>query len=173
MNMNRSLPLSPSSRPARLAAEVCAIVLVAGGLLAPAADAGDRPMRDGAGVQRAEAKRFTSKTVEARRTETGRERNTTWTGADGRTATRKDVTTRTDNGYTRSSVATGPNGNTATREAVVERDREAGVRTREVISTGPRGGTSSVSDVLTRTEDGYIREVSRDRTPPPADAANP
>lgn len=172
MHTHPSLSLDPPARPARLAAGLCAIVLATGCLLAPSADAGDRPKRDGAGMQRGEAKRFSSKTVETRRTATGRERDTTWTGADGRTATRRDVTTRTDNGYTRSSVATGPAGNTATREAVVERDREAGVRTRQVTSTGPRGGTSSVSDVITRTDTGYTREVTRERTPP-ADGTNP
>jgi hypothetical protein len=70
-----------------------------------------------------------------------RARNVEWTGPQGQQAKRTDVTQRTDSGYTRQSTATGPNGGIATRSVVATRDREAGT---------------------------WTKDVTVDRTPPPA-----
>lgn len=89
-----------------------------------------------------------------------RTRDVAWQGPDGRTATRRDVTTKTDDGYTRSSAFTNPAGKTVTREASVANDREAGTRTREATTTLPDGRTRSVDDVVTRTDGGYARDTT-------------
>jgi hypothetical protein len=78
------------------------------------------------------APRWDSKTVQTQRTATGHDRHTTWTGQ---------------------------NGKTATRDAVVTNDKESGTRTREITSTGPNGKTRTVNDVTTRTDTGYDRET--------------
>jgi len=67
---------------------------------------------------------------------------------------------RTENGHTSHSTWTGENGKTATRDANVVNDREAGTRTRGVTSTGPEGKTRTVNDVTTRTEDGHTRNTT-------------
>jgi hypothetical protein len=94
---------------------------------AAAADRGARPQT------RPAPQRWESKHVEHRRTDNGHQHNTTWTGKDGKTAT---------------------------REATVARDKEAGTRTRDVTYTGPDGATRTVNDVTTRTDDGYTRATT-------------
>src|SRR5262245_2542292 len=74
--------------------------------------------------------------------------------------TRTTERQRTDNGHTRTDTWTGANGRTATRDAVVSNDREAGTRTRNVDYTGPNGKTSSVDSVRTRTDDGFTRNTT-------------
>lgn len=89
-----------------------------------------------------------------------RTRDVLWTGPNGQTATRQDVTTKTENGYTRDSTFTNPQGKTTTREAEVVRDREAGTRTRDVTTTLPDGRTRTLNDVTQRTENGYTRDTT-------------
>ena len=89
-----------------------------------------------------------------------RTRDVAWQGPDGGTATRRDVTTKTDDGYTRSSAITNAAGKTVTRDASVVNDREAGTRTRESTTTLPDGRTRSMDDVVTRTDGGYTRETT-------------
>jgi hypothetical protein len=67
---------------------------------------------------------------------------------------------RTDNGHTSHSTWTGENGKTATRDAAVVNDREAGTRTRDVTYTGPEGKTRTVNDVTQRTENGHTRDTT-------------
>lgn len=67
---------------------------------------------------------------------------------------------RTENGHSRTDTWTGPDGRTATRDAVVTNDREAGTRTRNVDYTGPDGRTRSVDSVTTKTEDGIDRQTT-------------
>ena len=74
--------------------------------------------------------------------------------------TRTTERQRTENGHTRTDTWTGANGRTATRDAVVTNDREAGTRTRNVDYTGPNGGTTSVDSVRTRTEDGFASSTT-------------
>ena len=74
--------------------------------------------------------------------------------------TRTTERQRTDNGHTRTDTWTGANGRTATRDAVVSNDREAGTRTRNVDYTGPNGKTASADSVRTRTEDGFTRNTT-------------
>jgi hypothetical protein len=74
--------------------------------------------------------------------------------------TRTTERQRTETGHTRTDTWSGPEGKTATREAVITNDREAGTRTREVDYTGPNGGTASVDSVRTRTEDGFTRSTT-------------
>ncbi len=74
--------------------------------------------------------------------------------------TRTTERQRTENGRTRTDTWTGPNGKTATRNAEVTNDREAGTRTREVDYTGPNGKTASVDSVRTRTDDGFTRTTT-------------
>ncbi len=106
-------------------ASACALATVLGALvLQSPALAGKR---DGQA-----APRWESKTIQTQRNATGSERHTTWAGQ---------------------------NGKTATRDAVVTRDREAGTRTRDVTSSGPNGKTRTVKDVTTRTDTGYDRET--------------
>jgi hypothetical protein len=113
--------------------------------------------------------------------------------------TRQTVRQRTENGHTRSDTWTNAQGKTVTRDAEVVRDKEAGTRTRDVVTTLPDGRTRTVNDVTQRTENGFTRDttitnpngstlqrdvtvtvdketktvtkdVSVDRTPPPAPA---
>lgn len=88
------------------------------------------------------APRWESKTIQTQRNVTGYERHTTWAGQNGKTRTVKDVTTRTDTGYNRETVVANPNGSTLTRDV-----------------------TSSY-DPATKTR---TKEVTVDRTPPPAE----
>ncbi|MFO0451110.1 MAG: hypothetical protein ACK52I_21045 [Pseudomonadota bacterium] len=67
---------------------------------------------------------------------------------------------RTTNGHVRKDTWTGTDGRNASREAVVVKDRDAGTRTREATTTLPDGRTRSVSDVVTRTENGYTRDTT-------------
>ncbi len=76
-----------------------------------------------------------------------------------REGTKTIQTQRTATGYERHTTWAGQNGKTATRDAVVTRDREAGTRTRNITSTGPNGNTRTVNDVTTRTDTGYNRET--------------
>jgi hypothetical protein len=73
-----------------------------------------------------------------------RTRNVDWTGPEGQQATRTDVTQRTETGYTRNSTATGPQGGTTAREVNATRDAESGT---------------------------WTKDVTVDRTPPPAATA--
>jgi hypothetical protein len=76
--------------------------------------------------------------------------------------TRTTERQRTENGHTRTDTWTGANGKTATREAVVTNDKDAGTRTRtrNVDYTGPNGNTASVDSVRTRTDDGFTRSTT-------------
>lgn len=74
--------------------------------------------------------------------------------------TRATERQRTENGHTRHDTWTGANGRTATRDAVVTNDREAGTRTRNVDYTGPNGKTASVDSVRTKTDDGFMRSTT-------------
>lgn len=89
-----------------------------------------------------------------------RSRDVLWTGPDGRTATRQDVARKTENGYTRDSTFTNPAGRTVTRNAAVVNDKDAGTRTREATTTLPDGRTRSLSDVVQKTESGYARDTT-------------
>jgi hypothetical protein len=183
--MFKEYPMKPFPRvtnPRVNLGAACAVVLVAGTLAASGVlAAGDRPTREA-------RPRWETKHTEQRRTATGRERTTIWTGTNGRTAsreavvshdpstgthtrevtltgpgggtaTRTDTTRKTEDGYTRNSVITGPGGQTATRDATVSFDGEAGTRTREVTTTGPNGQTRTVSDVTTKTDDDFERQI--------------
>ncbi|HUL82338.1 MAG TPA: hypothetical protein VL131_09350, partial [Gammaproteobacteria bacterium] len=66
---------------------------------------------------------------------------------------------KTSDGYTRDSTFTGPNGKTATRDATVARDKDAGTVSRDVVETGPNGKTRTIDDKVERTADGYTRET--------------
>jgi hypothetical protein len=89
-----------------------------------------------------------------------RTRDLTWTGPNGGQGTRQDITQRTDTGHTRVSTATNNRGETATRSVNVERDDEAGTRSRAVTATGFDGRTRTTTDTAQRTESGYTRDVS-------------
>jgi hypothetical protein len=149
---------------------------------------------NGAGRQRAanvpRATQPHTRTTERQRTENGRTRSDTWTGADGKTATRDavvtndpeagthtrnvdytgpngntasvdSVRTRTEDGFTRSTTATNKDGETATRDLTVSRDKEAGTVTRESNYTTFDGREGAKSDVIQRTDDGYSRDTAR------------
>jgi hypothetical protein len=131
-----------------------------------------------------------TRTTERERTENGRTRRDTWTGPNGRTATREAVVTndreagtrtrnvdytgpngntrsvdtvrtRTDDGFTRSTTVTNPQGETATRDLTVSRDKESDTVTREANYTTFDGRTGSMTDVIQRTDDGFSRDTSR------------
>jgi len=65
---------------------------------------------------------------------------------------------RTATGRQSHSTFTNHNGKQATRDVNVERNAEAGTRTRTVVDTGPNGGQRSLNDVTQRTDNGYTRE---------------
>jgi hypothetical protein len=149
--------------------------------------------RDGQRPRGANAQRATqphTRTTERQRTENGHTRTDTWTGADGKTATRatvvtndKDagartrnvdytgpngntasvdsVRTRTEDGFTRSTTVTNAQGETATRDLTVARDKEAGTVTRDSNYTTFDGRSGSMSDTVQRTDDGYTRDTAR------------
>ena len=127
--------------------------------------------------------------TERQRTENGHTAQTTWTGSNGKTATRDatvvndkeaktrtrdvsytgpngkqssvhDVTQKTANGYTRDSTLTNAEGQSATRNAVVMNDKDNGTRTRDVTYTGVNGKTSTANTVTTRTDTGYTRDTT-------------
>lgn len=131
-----------------------------------------------------------TRTTERQRTETGHTRTDTWTGANGRTATRDavvtndraagtrtrnvdytgpnggtgsvdSVRTKTDDGFTRSTTATNAQGQTATRDLAVTRNPETGTVTRDANYSTFDGREGSKSDVIQRTEDGYSRDTAR------------
>jgi hypothetical protein len=131
-----------------------------------------------------------TRTTERQRTENGRTRTDTWTGPEGRTATREaevtrdrdagtrtrnvdytgpngntasvDTTrTRTGDGFTRSTTVTNAQGETATRDLTVARDKESDTVTREANYTTFDGREGSMSDVIQRTDDGYTRDTAR------------
>jgi len=72
--------------------------------------------------------------------------------------TRHTEVQRTDHGHTRSDTWTGENGKSATRNAEVVNDRAAQTRTRDVQWTGPNGQEATRTDVTQRTDSGYTRE---------------
>jgi hypothetical protein len=74
--------------------------------------------------------------------------------------TRHTERTRTDSGHVRKDTWTGANGRTATRDATVVNDRETRTRTRDVTTTLPDGRTRSMNDVVTRTDSGYGRDTT-------------
>lgn len=146
-------------------------------------------MADGRRGSSQAQRRDGSRHTETQRTENGHTRNSTWTGEDGRKATRdanvvndreagtrtrdvthrgpegktrtvNDVTTRTDDGHTRNTTYTDAEGRTATRDAVVTRDAENRARTRDVTYTGRDGEQTQVNDVTQRTDSGYTRETT-------------
>lgn len=131
-----------------------------------------------------------TRATERQRTESGRTRQDTWTGREGRTATRDavvtndretgtrtrnvdytgpngntagvdSVRTRTDDGFTRATTVTNAQGETATRDLTVSRDKDAGTVSREANYTTFDGRTGSRTDELQRTDDGYARESTR------------
>lgn len=131
-----------------------------------------------------------TRTTERQRTESGHTRTDTWTGADGRTATRDavvtndheagmrtrdvdytgpngattsvdSVRTRTNDGFTRSTTVTNPQGATASRDLTVSRNKDAGTVTRDANYTTFDGRQGSMSDVIQRTDDGYTRDTAR------------
>ncbi|MEM7281586.1 MAG: hypothetical protein AAF438_08155 [Pseudomonadota bacterium] len=88
-----------------------------------------------------------------------RTKDVTFVGRDGQTRTANHTTTQTETGFERNSVLTDANGNQATRDAIVSRDTENGVRTRDVDYVGRDGQTRTVNDTTSRTEDGYERNT--------------
>lgn len=62
--------------------------------------------------------------------------------------------------YSANSTWTGPNGKTATRNTTGQYDAEAGKWTRDTQSVGPNGATSSTHAEVQRTESGYSRDVT-------------
>lgn len=72
--------------------------------------------------------------------------------------TRHTEVHRTDNGHTRTDTWTGENGKSATRQAEVVNDRASQTRTRDVQWTGPNGQQATRTDVTQRTGNGYTRE---------------
>jgi hypothetical protein len=89
-----------------------------------------------------------------------RTRDVTYTGVDGETRTVHDVAQRSDAGYTRDSTYTNTQGQSATRNAVVANDREAGTRSRDVTYTGVNGQVTTANTVTTRTDTGYVSETT-------------
>ncbi len=117
---------------------------------------GDRRAR---GQQQSDGERKRSRRTEVENDpEAGtRDRETTWTGPDGRERKARHETQRTEDGHTRSSTWTDADGQSATREAVVTRDSEAGTVDREVQFTGRDGREGSASHNTTRTDKGFDR----------------
>jgi hypothetical protein len=74
--------------------------------------------------------------------------------------TRHTERTRTDTGHVRRDTWTGANGRTATRDATVVNDRESRTRTRDATTTLPDGRTRSMNDVVTRKDSGYGRDTT-------------
>ncbi len=74
--------------------------------------------------------------------------------------TRTTETQRTDTGRTRSDRWEGANGATASRDVAVNRDRDAGTKTRESTWTRPNGQSGNATTVSTKTEDGFSRDTT-------------
>jgi hypothetical protein len=158
------------------------------GAASPDAMARDGAKARGKATERAQGSY--TRTTTRQRTENGRTRNDTWTGANGRSATRDavvtndreagtrtrnvdytgpngntrsvdTVTTRTDSGFQRNTTATNAEGQTATRDATLTRDASTGTVTRSANYTTFDGRTGSYESERTRTDDGYTRDVTR------------
>lgn len=159
-------------------------------LLTTGASASARDAQRQRGAHPPRATQPHTRTTERQRTENGHTRTDTWTGENGRTATRDatvtndreagtrtrnvdytgpnggttsvdSVRTKTEDGFTRSTTVTNPQGETATRDLTVSRDKDAGTVTREANYTTFDGRQGSMSDVIQRTEDGYTRDTAR------------
>ena len=159
-------------------------------MLAAGSTAAAREAKHQRGTHAQRASQPHTRTTERQRTDNGHTRTDTWTGADGRSATRDavvtndreagtrtrnvdytgpngntgsvdSVRTRTDDGFTRSTTVTNGQGETATRDLTVARDKEAGTVTREANYTTFDRRQGSMSDVVQRTDDGYTRDTSR------------
>lgn len=86
------------------------------------------------------------------------DREVTRTGADGRERTVQDSVQPTADGRVRDTTWTDAQGRTATRDTVVARDPEAGVRTRDTVWTGREGAVRSLESTTTRTGQGHQRQ---------------
>ena len=113
------------------------------------------------GAQAPRAAQPHTRTTERQRTDTGHTRTDTWTGANGRTASRDAVRTKTDDGFTRNTTATNAQGQAAERDLTVSRNPETGTVTRETNYSTFDGRQGSKSDVIQRTEDGFTRDTAR------------
>jgi hypothetical protein len=158
------------------------IIMVALGSAGAEARPGDR-------AQRPHIRGDWTSHSERQRTDNGHTSHTTWTGSNGKTATRNatvvndkdaqtrtrdvaytgpdgkqasvhDVTQKTDSGYTRNSTFTNAQGESATRNAVVTNDKDNGIWTRDVTYTGVNGRTATSNTVTNRTDDGYTRDTT-------------
>lgn len=89
-----------------------------------------------------------------------RTRDVSYTGPNGKQRSVHDVTQKTDNGYARNSTYTNADGESATRNAAVTNDKDNGTRTREVTYTGVNGKTATANTVTTRTDTGYTRDTT-------------
>jgi hypothetical protein len=136
------------------------------------------------------AQRSRTPRTERQRTENGHSQTDTWTGANGKSATRyavvtdnEDAGTRTRNvdctgpngkiasvdsvgaktadGFTRSTAATDTQDETATRDLTVSRDKESGTIARTTDYPTFNGAQGSKSDVIQRTDEGFARETTR------------
>lgn len=72
-----------------------------------------------------------------------------------------DQVTGTESGFERVSTRTDAQGHTYTRNAVVSRDPETGAMTRHVTMTTPEGQTYATTGTLTRGEDGFVHTSTR------------
>ncbi len=107
--------------------------------------------------------------TEVQRTEHGHTRSDTWTGDNGKSATRdaEVVNDRATQTRTRDVQWTGPNGQQATRTDVTQRTDNG--YTRDSTATGPRGGTVERDVVATHDQGSgtWVKDVTVERTPPP------
>lgn len=107
--------------------------------------------------------------TEVQRTEHGHTRSDTWTGADGKSATRdaEVVNDRAHQTRSRDVEWTGPNGQRATRTDLAQRTDDGYVR--NSTATGPNGGTVERDVVASRDAENqaWVKDVTVERTPPP------
>lgn len=79
-------------------------------------------------------------------------RQSSVTGAGGKTATKEVNANRTAKGYERSSSASGPGGKTASTQSSGSYDKETNTWTKDKSATGPGGKTKSWQKSTTVTK---------------------
>jgi hypothetical protein len=88
-----------------------------------------------------------------------RTRNVTRTGPHGREVNVAQHRRLQDGQYHATTTWTGPNGKTASRETNGTYDKDAGKWTRDTTSVGPNGKTRNTHAEVQRTDSGYTRDM--------------
>jgi hypothetical protein len=89
-------------------------------------------------------------------------KSTSLTTRDGRTVEKETNVVRTESGFESQTVVTGPDGQVATRSQSGDYDADAGTFSRDVTTTDAAGRTRDRNTTTTKTDDGFSRNTEID-----------